>query len=545
MAGFDPDVFGSSGGPGFDADVFTAPAAPAFNPPVASQAQQQQPQPKLSDLREFGMGKINSLDGTPALAGAVRGAVSIGDTLLTPVDWVAKKLGVQNSFLGRDDRRQATDQFMQDRGIDPNSTPYKTGKIAAEVAGTSGVGGAVANTLRKIPGVAQALPTLLPAIESGGMSVNGARGAYGAVNRVAGGAVNGGLTAGLVDPNEAGTGMLFGSMFPPAAKVVGYAGQKLGGALGSKPINQTLLNTARESVDAGYVIPPNMVKPGLGAQVLESISGKQATQQIASTKNNEVTEGLVRKALGLPDDAQLTQATLEGLRKTAGRAYSDVAALSPQAAADLEALKQARNDAAAWFKSYNRSASPADLAKAKQFRADADNLENWLEFHAAQAGRQELIPALRDARKEIAKTYTVGRALNDASGTVDARVLGRMHEKGMPLSDGLDTVGKFGSAFPSVAKSTQQVGSPAAHNLKSFGALLTGAGGFAAGGPLGLAAAAIPFVAPAAARSIMFSGPAQRSLVAPRTQGGLLTDMADQLLLPSYRGSGLLATYGQ
>jgi hypothetical protein len=147
---------------------------------------------------------------------------------------------------------------------------------------------------------------------------------------------------------------------------------------------------------------------------------------------------------------------------------------------------------------------------------------------------------LQDARKQIAKTYTVGRALNDATGTVDARVLGRMSEKGMPLSDGLDVAGRFASAFPTIAKSPQQVGSPAAHNLKSIASMAFGGAGFLGGGPLGVTAAALPFVAPPMARSIMFSRAAQQGLLNPALMQepslGLLTASR---ALPVV-GSGLL-----
>lgn len=58
-----------------------------------------------------------------------------------------------------------------------------------------------------------------------------------------------------------------------------------------------------------------------------------------------------------------------------------------------------------------------------------------------------------------------------------------------------------------------------------------------------MAAAAVPFLAPPAARSTMSSGPMQRSLVAPLAAGtGLL---GDALLPLAYRSNGLLATYGQ
>lgn len=497
--------------------------------------QDEKPTSIVDGLRDFdGYRNAMNYDPRNAIGGQIRGAASIGSTLIRPFE----------SSQANAQRRQSVDEALTSLlGSDPNSTGYKTNKLLAEVAGTAGAGGAIAKGLSMIPGAARALPTLIPAIQSGGMSANGAKGAYGMANRIAGGAVNAGATAGLVDPKDAETGAMIGAVTPPAISGAYRVANATGNALRSGAINPRLQQTAQESIAAGYVIPPNMVKPGLGSQIIESISGKQATQQIASTKNNEVTEGLVRQALGITPDVPLTQGTLETLRKTAGKAYAEVSALSPQAAADLEALKQARNDAQAWFKAYNRSASPSDLAQAKQFRTVADQLETTLEQHAAAANRRELVPALRQARKEIAKTYTVGRALNDASGTVDARVLGRMHEKGLPLSDGLDTAGKFASAFPTISKSTQQVGSPASHNLKAFGSLLTGAGGYAAMGPVGAAAAAVPFIAPPVARSIMFSGPVQRSIAAPNQVGqGLLGLTMDELAPLMYRSGGLLAT---
>lgn len=481
--------------------------------------------------------------GKDAVGGAIRGAGSIGATIIRPLE----------SAQANQQRRRDMDEGLTALiGSDPNSIGYNTTKLGAEVAGTSGVGGLFAKALRMIPGAAAALPTLIPAIESGGMTANGAKGLYGLANRVAGGAVTGGATAGLVDPQEAKTGMMIGGATPAVLQAAGTFGKVAGDVFGSKPINPTLQQTARESVNAGYVIPPNMVAPSMKSRVIESISGKQATQQLASTRNNEVTERLTRQALGIADDVPLTKATLDDLRKTAGVAYSEVSALSPQAAADLEALKVARNEAQSWFKAYNVSKHPDHLATAKAKLAQSDALEQALEAHAAQAGRDELIPALIDARKQIAKTYTVERALNDASGTVDARVFGRLYEKGKPLSDGLDVAGKFASAFPTISKSTQQMGSPASHNLTAVlsalsggagasGAAAMGAGVLATGG-LGVAGAAVPFIAPAAARSIMFSGPVQRAMVRPSIGPGLLSETIDDALPLLYKATPLLST---
>lgn len=508
--------------------------------------------PAPFSLKGDGYDRMANYSPVNAIGGAVRGAGSIGATLLAPIDAAARALngGKPISIGGYDiaghDRRTGMDAGLTSAGADVNSTGFQTNKLLAEIAGTSGVGGAIGNGLRMLPGAASALPALIPAIESGGMLANGMRGSSGLAARVAGGSVNGAATAGLVNPDDGGTGAILGGAMPIVAKTLGAAGSLIGGSprLG---VNPTTLATARAGMDAGYVVPPNMLQPSFKNQVIESISGKQATQQIASMRNSDVTESLVRKSLGIADDVPLTQGTMDSLRKTAGKAYAEVSSLSPQAASDLEALKQARNDSQGWFKAYNRSASPDDLAKAKAGKAMADQLETALEGHAQSAGVPDLIPALRDARKAIAKTYTVGRALNDATGTVDARILGRMSEKGLPLSDGLDTAGQFASAFPSITKSPMQVGSPAAHNLKAMASMAMGGGGLAAAGPFGVAAAALPFITPPMARALMFRQAAQRGLLAQPGQGairGLLSSGADELSPLMYRSGGLLGSGG-
>lgn len=557
MAGFDPDIFGAPAGPsgGFDPDVFTAPTAK----PTARAMPQPAPQKAApAGLRGDGFNKAMNYSGRDAVGGVIRGAGSVGATLLAPFDYGEEALGSamgvpSNAVPTNTQRRRDIDAGLNSLiGSNPGSTPYKTTKLLTEVGGGAGAGGLVSNLLSKIPGAATAMPGLLDAIRTGGMSVGGYTGVGGMATRVAGGAVNGAATAGVVDPLDAPTGAMIGGAFPVAAKAVAGAGGVAGRVFGSNAptANPTLLNTAKESMDAGYVVPPNMLKPTLKNGVIESISGKQATQQFASTKNTEVTEKLTRQALGIGDDVPLTQGTMNDLRKTAGKAYAEVSSLSPQASADLEALKVARNEASALFKFYNRSADPKALAEAKSARALSDSLEDALEAHAKAAGRPELVPSLRDARKQIAKTYTVGRALNDASGTVDARILGRMYEKGLPLSDGLDTAGKFASAFPKAAMSPQQVGSPGAHNLKaglaaamsaagSGGGLAMGLGGIGTSG-LGLALGSIPFIAPPVARSIMFSKGAQQGLLNQGGGGGLLGGALDEALPLMYRTNPLL-----
>jgi len=509
------------------------------------------------------MGDIKQGAGNLA-AGAVRGAGSIGATLLAPMDMAKDAIAGKGLSLESNRARRADmDSALGQLGAETDSWMYQGGKLGGEIAGTAGAGGLLAKGASAVPGLAKAAPSVINALKSSGMTTGlnptgaGAKVADMALRMGAGGVV-GGASAGLVNPEDAGMGAAIGSALPPVVQGMGALGKKAGEAYAARlakqlqefnqkaPINETV----KKSIEAGYVIPPNMVKPSFANQVIESVSGKQATQQIASGKNAEITDALVRKSVGLADDAPLSSGTLENLRKTAGGAYKEVADLSPAAAADLEALKTTRNEAQGWFKAYNRSARPDDLAKAKEFRVAADQLEAALESHAASAGKPELIPALKDARKQIAKTYTIGRALNDASGTVDARVLGRMSEKGLPLSDGLDVVGKFGSAFPTIAKTAQQTGSPGAHNLKAMASALMGGGGMAALGPAGLAAAAVPFVAPPVARSMMFRQGAQKALVKSSPEAAKAAKLAELLQNPEVqqlllRSAPAIASQGQ
>lgn len=472
-----------------------------------------------------------------ASMGALRGAGSIGATLLAPIDIAKDALsGKGLSLESNRQRRAAMDEALQGLGADTSGFAYNAGKIGGEIAGTAGVPGLLAKGAQSI----RAAPALIEALRTGGMSAGGLQGAKGLATRAVGGALAGGATAGLVNPEDAGTGAAIGGALPAVVQGAGMAGKALG-ERGAKKYAEKLAkfsrseparNTVRESVEAGYVIPPNMVEPSLKNAIIESFSGKQATSQIASVRNQKVTEKLVRESLGLADDAPLTKGALEQIRKIEGGAYKKIADLSDEAAQTLEALKQARNDAQGWFNAYNRSASPADLAKAKEFRTIADSLENALEFHATAAGKEELIPALQKARQQIAKTYTVQRALNDASGTVNAKVLGRLYEKGTPLTGGLEQAGKFASAFPSIAQAPQQMGSPAAHNLRSIASLLMGGGGAAAAGPVGLGAAALPFVTGPASRALMFRQGAQKALVGEAPKLSKAAQLAEMLANP-------------
>lgn len=185
-------------------------------------------------------------------AGLVRGAGSIGATLLAPVDMASDALaGKGLSLESNRARRAAMDGGLQAVGADTDSLAYGAGKLGGEIAGTMGVGGAVANGLGR---AGLAAPNMLNAIRSGGLVAPGA----GMATRVAGGAVTGGASAGLVDPSQAVTGAAIGGALPPAIKAVG----SVGSAIGNKVIGRAspeVAALAQRAEDLGIQIPGDRI----------------------------------------------------------------------------------------------------------------------------------------------------------------------------------------------------------------------------------------------------------------------------------------------
>lgn len=222
-----------------------------------------------------------------AAAGLVRGAGSIGATILAPFDAAARAVGVQNDWIGRTDRRQAMDAGLQSMGADPQSIAYKGGKIAGEIAGTAGVAGALAKGVQALG----AAPTVVRALATGGMSGGGTL-----ATRAGAGAVTGAATAGLANPEDAKTGAVFGAALPVVVKGMGVAGEKVADASrkASRSLMQSAIKPTLKQLQTGEADTAidTMLKYGLspstkGVEKLKSIIGdtnQQITDLIANSK---------------------------------------------------------------------------------------------------------------------------------------------------------------------------------------------------------------------------------------------------------------------
>jgi hypothetical protein len=156
------------------------------------------------------------------LAGAVRGAGSIGATILAPADYVAGKIAEKYGeipFLtGRDENRRARmTEGLQTMGADPESTAFALSKTGAEIAGTLPIGGLFG---RSVTAVAPRLTPLATALETGGFRT-GLPQATTALQRVGdvalragGGTIAGGAGAAAVNPEDLETGAAVGAALP-------------------------------------------------------------------------------------------------------------------------------------------------------------------------------------------------------------------------------------------------------------------------------------------------------------------------------------------
>jgi hypothetical protein len=185
--------------------------------------------------------------------GLVRGAGSIGSTILLPADMINQKLRGEDFFSLKDNRKRRVDidAGLTDLvGSDPNSGLYQTGKIASEIAGTSALGGVIAKPLAGVS------PRLSSSIASGGFNLGntGGNSIGNATLRTAGGAVSGAVAAGAVNPEDAGTGAIIGGALPIGVKVAAKAGSGIRNAVSGTATNILGLTTGAGSapISAAY-----------------------------------------------------------------------------------------------------------------------------------------------------------------------------------------------------------------------------------------------------------------------------------------------------
>lgn len=155
-------------------------------------------------------------------AGALRGAGSIGATIMAPKDIISDAIAGKGLSLESSRQRRADmDSALQSMGAQTDSFGYGAGKLAGEIAGTAGAPSVLAKGAQAL----KASPAIVQALRSGGLAADGLTGAKALATRVAGGAATGGASAALLNPEEAGTGAMIGGALPIAGAALRGAGK--------------------------------------------------------------------------------------------------------------------------------------------------------------------------------------------------------------------------------------------------------------------------------------------------------------------------------
>jgi hypothetical protein len=387
-----------------------------------------------------------------------------------------------------------------------------------------------------------------------------------------GGATGYGLTPDSENRNQAG---IYGTAFGAATPTIGGAFNKAAEFLRGRPPSPQMVQNVQAGQEAGYVIPPTQVKPSLFNRLLEGTAGKLTTAQNASFANQEVTNNLAKKALGIADDTPLTFENLDNIIDKAGQQYTKLR-LTGRVIPDQKynnALDEIVKDARLAEKDFPKSALRPEVdliesLKSKSFdansavsqimtlRKDADNfyknnnsimgnankqaanaIEDAIETHLAKTGQKEVLQNFRDARQLMAKTYTVKEALNPATGTIDAAKLAAQLRKERPLTGELEQIAKFSSAFPKATQTTEKMGSlPQMSPLDIIPATAAGGISYFSGheteaGPLGIAALALRPTFRAAA----LSKPVQKGLTS--NQSNLSPEVRNLIKMLSTEGA--------
>ena len=284
-----------------------------------------------------------------------------------------------------------------------------------------------------------------------------------------------------------------GGAFPIAGELVSKTVNALRG------VKQTpqMTNAIENAIDVGYKMPPTQAGGGIVTRALEGLAGKASTAQAASIKNQEVTNKLAIKSLGLPENTILSPEILNGVRAEAGKVYDGISnagiiipkksfgdaldkigenavkaemnfpnATSKQILDVVGSLRKDAFDAGSAVSRIKQLRTEADMAYrqgnnelGKATKDAASALEDAIESHLTNLKQPDALNKFKEARQLIAKTYTVEKAMNRTTGTVDASKLAARLQQGKPMSGELKDIAQFGQAFPKAVQTPERIGS--------------------------------------------------------------------------------------
>lgn len=321
--------------------------------------------------------------------------------------------------------------------------------------------------------------------------------------------------------------------------------------------------TLRAAQSEGYVVTPgSVVKSGKNI-VAERIAGKTHLEQLASVQNQDVTNKLSRRALGLPENAPLTKDGMKEIRaqeyakgyepvnkigniEVDGTYLDDLANIQakyrgvegsfPEAVPSQvgKIVDEHLVDRFSSADAVSKIRTLREQARAAFARGDNDiglasssvaaALENQIERSLMASKRPDspnLLEQFRLSRQRMAISHTVEDAIKEGGGDVIASKLARDIQSGKYVSGDIKTIAEFANIFPRVTKLASDIGTPGSGTVMGrsmmglFAAGGAGAGWMLGGGGMG---ASIGAAAGALAPELVSAG-LRNYLLSERAQG--------------------------
>lgn len=253
------------------------------------------------------------------------------------------------------------------------------------------------------------------------------------------------------------------------------------------PANQQTQRTAemlRDYKDKGLVVPPSTTNPSMGNKILETISGKEATQNTARSINQTARNELAANDLGLKSEV-FTPEAVSAVKEEAGKAFEAARAI-PSVRTDsqfLDDLTNVMKESHGSNASFPGSANPdvekivdtylqpeftgdSAVSAIKLLRGKASDayrqgnselgmaykgvsaaLERQLERGSEGTPYEGVMEGLRQARKTYAQASTVEDVM-DPAGNVNGIKLAAALRRGEPLTGGLRTAAEHAANYP-------------------------------------------------------------------------------------------------
>lgn len=235
--------------------------------------------------------------------------------------------------------------FAQNYG---DSTAASVGRVGGNVLATLPVGGVIGQGVKlgaRAAGVGQTAQPLVNAISSAGFKSGAATPVGNALARTAGGAITGGASAGLVNPDDVGMGAAIGGALPGVLGGAAKAGQLIGKGIRGGEVAPEVSALAKRAKDLGIDIPADRIVDSKPMNALASslnyvpFSGRAATEAKMQSQLNKA----VSRTFG--QDSDNVTGALRKAGDSLGKKFDDVLSsntvkLDDQFLSDLAAHEQ-------------------------------------------------------------------------------------------------------------------------------------------------------------------------------------------------------------